>query len=220
MDIVSSYSGCGHGCHRIHQHPFNQEHPVLDENPPRKFNPFVFLPAALCDMCGTSIMYIGLNLTFASSFQMLRGDLLIIMAQIIAAVQMVYEERFVTRYNVHPLAAVGWEGFWGALSLGLLLIPFYYIHAGNFSNTAGHRLENVPDAVTKELSATTRMVLDSVRTLVIWMFSLAVKWQDFQWLQEGKQLTEQDRHNSRADEREEERQRLIRQLDVADNQCP
>jgi len=38
------------------------------------------------------------------------GDLLIIMAQIIVAVQMVYEERFVMRYNVHPLVAVGLEG--------------------------------------------------------------------------------------------------------------
>ena len=32
------------------------------------------------------------------------------MAQIIVAVQMVYEERFVMRYNVHPLVAVGLEG--------------------------------------------------------------------------------------------------------------
>jgi len=38
-------------------------------------------------------------------------------------------------------------------------------------------------SVTKELSATTRMVLDSVRTLVIWMVSLAVKWQQFNYLQ-------------------------------------
>ena len=26
------------------------------------------------------------------------------------AVQMVYEERFISRFNVPPLAAVGWEG--------------------------------------------------------------------------------------------------------------
>ena len=41
------------------------------EDPP--FNPFIFLPPALCDMTATSIQYIGLTLTFASSFQMLRG---------------------------------------------------------------------------------------------------------------------------------------------------
>ncbi|KAK9745386.1 EamA-like transporter family [Popillia japonica] len=38
-------------------------------------------------------------------------------------------------------------------------------------------------SVTKEMSATTRMVLDSVRTLVIWMFSLALFGQAFHWLQ-------------------------------------
>ena len=45
-----------------------------EEGGSRKFNPLIFLPAAMCDMCGTSIMYIGLNLTYASSFQMLRGN--------------------------------------------------------------------------------------------------------------------------------------------------
>lgn len=38
------------------------------------------------------------------------GDLLIIMAQIIVAVQMVLEEKFVYKHNVHPLKAVGTEG--------------------------------------------------------------------------------------------------------------
>ena len=37
--------------------------------------------------------------------------------------------------------------------------------------------------MTKEMSATTRMVLDSVRTLVIWGVSLGVGWQHFQFLQ-------------------------------------
>lgn len=38
-------------------------------------------------------------------------------------------------------------------------------------------------SVTKEISATTRMVLDSVRTMVIWMVSLGIGWQDFKSLQ-------------------------------------
>ncbi|EFX65280.1 hypothetical protein DAPPUDRAFT_117419 [Daphnia pulex] len=38
-------------------------------------------------------------------------------------------------------------------------------------------------SVTKELSATTRMVLDSVRTLVIWSVSLSLQWQQFYWPQ-------------------------------------
>lgn len=38
------------------------------------------------------------------------GDLLIVMAQIIGAVQMVLEEKFVYKHDVHPLRAVGTEG--------------------------------------------------------------------------------------------------------------
>ncbi|KPP73936.1 solute carrier family 35 member F6-like, partial [Scleropages formosus] len=240
-------------------------------NPGQKFNPFLFLPPAVCDMTATSIMYVALNMTSASSFQMLRGaviiftgllsvaflnrrliasqwigifvtilglvvvgladftsgkkddtrklsdvitgDLLIIMAQIIAAVQMVLEEKFVYKHDVHPLRAVGTEGFFGFLILSLLLIPMFYIPVGNFSNNPRHVLEDALDAfcqignqpmivlallgnivsiaffnfagisVTKEISATTRMVLDSLRTVIIWVVSLAVGWEQFHGLQ-------------------------------------
>ncbi|KAM4603249.1 solute carrier family 35 member F6 isoform 2-T2 [Discoglossus pictus] len=242
--------------------------PVLAPSQP--FNSLLFLPPALCDMTGTSIMYVALNMTSASSFQMLRGaviiftgllsvaflgrklewsqwlgifitiaglvvvgladllsgpgsgkslsnvitgDLLIIMAQIIVAVQMVLEEKFVYKHNVHPLRAVGTEGFFGFIILTLLLIPFYYIPASNFSNNEREVLEDSLDAfcqmgnqpliilallgnissiaffnfagisVTKEISATTRMVLDSLRTVVIWIVSLAVGWEKFHGLQ-------------------------------------
>lgn len=235
------------------------------------FNPFILMPPAMCDMVATSLMYIGLNLTYPSSFQMLRGsviifvallsvaflqrsistkmwvgitfvisglavvgvsdfllnsiekkdtnsqltgDLLIVAAQIIVAVQMVYEEKFVSDKDIPPLQAVGWEGTFGLTVLGFLLIPFYYIHVPKpFSMNAHGVLEDFPDAiaqimnnylliiailgtvisiaffnfagisVTKELSATTRMVLDSIRILVIYLFSLAVHWQGFHPLQ-------------------------------------
>lgn len=234
------------------------------------FNALLFLPPALCDMTGTSIMYVALNMTSASSFQMLRGsviiftgllsvaflgrrltlsqwlgmvatiaglvivgladlsskhddqhklsdvitgDLLIIMAQIIVSVQMVLEEKFVFKHNVHPLRAVGTEGLFGFVILSLLLIPMYYIPAGSFSGSPRGTLEDALDAfcqvgqkplialallgnissiaffnfagisVTKELSATTRMVLDSLRTVVIWALSLALGWESFKALQ-------------------------------------
>ena len=37
--------------------------------------------------------------------------------------------------------------------------------------------------VTQEMSATTRMVLDSVRTIFIWIIALGLGWQDFHILQ-------------------------------------
>ena len=51
---------------------------VRQEEDGRKFNIFMFWPASLCDMVATSLMYIGLNLTYASSFQMLRGTYLVL----------------------------------------------------------------------------------------------------------------------------------------------
>ncbi|KAG8177902.1 hypothetical protein JTE90_020182 [Oedothorax gibbosus] len=237
-----------------------------------RWNPVIFLAPAMCDMTATSIMYIGLNLTYASSFQMLRGavivftgllsvaflerklksyewlgifivivglacvgisdiinpsktvtfsrnsiitgDLLIIMAQIIVATQMVVEEKFLTKYNVPALQGVGWEGLFGFVILSLLLIPMYFIKVGNsvFDNPGG-RMEDAYDgfvqmynnpliilaitgtivsiaffnyaglSVTKEMSATTRMVLDSVRTFTVWIFSLSIGWQEYHYLQ-------------------------------------
>ena len=275
----------------------NDEQEEQVQQQPRSYNPFIFLPPALCDMTATSIQYIGLTLTYASSFQMLRGaviiftgllsmiflrkrlavyrwvgiifviaglavvgvsdilfppapkngtglastpmfskeyfgvfndakdsnhtsndqligDVLIVCAQVIVATQMVYEEKFISKYDVPALQAVGWEGTFGFLTLATLLIPFYFIYVGpNFGHNPRMVLEDAYDglyqlshnpllatafcgtvisiaffnfagiSVTKEMSATTRMVLDSVRTMVIWGVSLAVGWQEFQYLQ-------------------------------------
>lgn len=241
----------------------------LDSSEPTlpDFNGFLFAIPACCDVVGTSLMYVGLNLTQASSYQMLRGaviiftglfsvaflgsrlqgfrwlgmglvtlglivvgvtdlifgnndkddvngiitgDLLIVMAQIVVAIQVVVEQKILKKYDVPPLLAVGLEGLFGMTVLTVLLVPMYFIHVPEtFSKNPYGRLEDVFDAmqelkdnpeialalsvtivsiaffnyfgitVTKELSATTRMVLDSVRTLVIWAVSLYLFKQKF-----------------------------------------
>lgn len=73
--------------------------------------------------------------------------MLIIIAQIIQAIQMVVEEKFVSGQNIPPLQAVGWEGMFGFLVLGFLQIPFYYIRAGPpMTVNVGDRLEDPIDA--------------------------------------------------------------------------
>uniref|UniRef100_A0A8C3REW6 Solute carrier family 35 member F6 n=1 Tax=Cyanoderma ruficeps TaxID=181631 RepID=A0A8C3REW6_9PASS len=167
--------------------------------PSRPFAPLLFLPPALCDMAGTSIMYVG--------------DLLILLAQGIVSIQMVLEEKFIFSHDVHPLRAVGTEGFFGFAILALLLVPLSFIPAGRLSGNPRGVLEDPADAfcqirrrplilaallgnvgsisffnfagisVTRELSATTRTVLDSLRTLLVWALSLALRWERFHALQ-------------------------------------
>ena len=240
---------------------------------PQNFLPFVWAIPASCDLLGTSTMYVGLTWTYASSFQMLRGsviiftgllsvaflgtrlkvqhwlgmvivicglvlvglgdllftkdttqskyvlagDLLIVLAQVITAVQMTVEEKLIKKYKVPPLQAVGWEGVFGFSILAIALIPMYFIpwHLPSTPDVwqTKKRFEDVIDAfvmlgnnwqllfasigtvvsiaffnfagltVTSTMNATTRMVLDSVRTIFIWVFSLAIKWQTFNYLQ-------------------------------------
>lgn len=59
----------------------------------------------------------------------------------------------------------------------LLLVPI----SGTIVSIAFFNFAGI--SVTKEMSATTRMVLDSVRTMVIWAFSLLIGWQSFHYLQ-------------------------------------
>ena len=238
--------------------------------------PLIFALPALCDTAGTSVMYLGLTMTYASVFQMLRGSVvvftgilsvavlnrrlrgfhwigmalvcvgalvvgssslvssptddqatpttvvprnpvlgnaLIVCAQMIVAVQMVVEEKLLAKYRVHALEAVGWEGVFGAIYCSCLLVVYYFVPFGGdrcnghvcVDNTL-HALQEIARSpylagavagnvlsiaffnffgvsVTQSMSATHRMVLDSLRTMVIWMVSLALQWQQFNYLQ-------------------------------------
>lgn len=177
------------------------------------------------EWAGIGFIIIGLTLVGLSDMMgnggsdadrtdILIGDSLIILAQVITASQMVFEERFVAGLDIPALQAVGWEGFFGFFVLSLLLVPMYFIHVpAKFTNNPRLVMEDAIDAfymiknnnmllvpiggtivsiaffnfagisVTKEMSATTRMVLDSVRTMVIWAVSLIIGWQEFHYLQ-------------------------------------
>jgi len=145
------------------------------------------------------------------------GDTILICAQIVVAFQGTYEEKLLKKYNVAPVLAMGLEGFFGFSVLSCLLVVMKHIGTG--SKVWGHSplppyyLEDAYDGlvqlqndhallgafigviisisifnvtgitVTQEMSATTRMVLDSVRTIFIWMIALGLKWQSFHFLQ-------------------------------------
>merc|ERR1719154_231513 len=153
------------------------------------------------------------------------GDIIIVCAQLVAACQFVYEEKYIAKYNVHPLKVVGSEGIFGFITLVLVQIPLYFIIINGFQigyNPDG-RLEDPLDAftqmnneprlygilsltilsiaffnfsgvsITKYMNATTRKVLDTLRTLVIWVCSMLFhlvepRWDTPTWEQFGLQL--------------------------------
>lgn len=177
----------------------------------RKIYAFQWVAVAFVILGITIVGYVSLSSAPPSGGKdqssVLVGDVLIVVAQLIVAVQMVVEEKIVGVYNTPVLKVVGLEGLFGLLILGTALVPMY------FAKLEGYPIENAPDAlaqmgqnhriiyamtgnilsiaffntfgisITKHLSASHRMVLDSVRTCVVWGCSLAIGWEDFHWLQ-------------------------------------
>ena len=149
-----------------------------------------------------------------SWYTVLAGDLLIVLAQIITAIQVNFEEKILRRHKIQPLQGVGWEGIFGFSTLAILLVPMYFIpwHLPQSSSSWQERksFEDTIDAfsqwgyspqvlvpslilvfnvalynfasltVTNEKNATTTVVLDNVRSIIIWAISLGVGWQQFE----------------------------------------
>lgn len=113
------------------------------------------------------------------------------------------------RYSVPPLLAVGYEGFFGTISvlilmplLPLIKLPADSPAAGWFDLVRGwHQLIDTPSvlysgivvacsislfnyfglSVTKYVSATARSLTDTCRTLAIWIVSLLLGWEILMW---------------------------------------
>lgn len=142
---------------------------------------------------------------------MLLGNALTVLAQVLTATQMILEEKFLSGKQIAPLEAVGLEGLFGLVVLSSLLYPLSFIKV--YQKNAWVPIEDPVDAfyqiknswqitlavvgnifsiaffnfagvsVTKEMSATTRTVLDSIRTLTVWAASLAFNWETMNYLQ-------------------------------------
>ena len=57
------------------------------------------------------------------------GDIIVLVAMIFYAGQLTYEEKFVKKYKIKPLNAIGLEGSFAFIILTSMLIAFYFIKA-------------------------------------------------------------------------------------------
>lgn len=136
------------------------------------------------------------------------GAILVVLAQVLASIQFVVEEKLLKNVDAAPLQVVGWEGFFGLSMATTLLFVLYWVPGSDH-----HSFENAPFAlaqmfnssaltlgvvgsivsiaffnffgisITKRVSATIRAIIDSARTFCIWLVSLYLEWEVFSWLQ-------------------------------------
>lgn len=111
------------------------------------------------------LIFVGLSAFLSSGSSSgapnpLLGDIIIVAAQVIVAVQMVVEEKFLGKHNVPALQAVGWEGIFGITIMSFLCIVFYHIPGPR----AGH-FEDINDAVL-QISNSWQIVLAICGTIV------------------------------------------------------
>jgi len=139
------------------------------------------------------------------------GIFLIAVAQIFTATQFCLEEWILEKYALEPLKVVAWEGTFGLLvTLIAQLILHFAVgtsEAGNygyFDAQEGYRevftnktiivtslliMVSIGGfnffglSVTRSISATSRSIIDTCRTLFIWIVSLGLGWESFKWLQ-------------------------------------
>lgn len=139
------------------------------------------------------------------------GVFLIAFAQVFTATQFCVEEFILEKYALQPLKVVAWEGTFGLFVtlVGQLILHFTVGLSkagkyGYFDAKEGYRevFENRTIAVTsllimvsiggfnffglsvtRSISATSRSIIDTCRTLFIWIVSLGLGWESFKWLQ-------------------------------------
>lgn len=139
------------------------------------------------------------------------GVFLIAFAQIFTATQFCLEEWILEKYALQPLKVVAWEGTFGLLVtlIGQVLLHFtvgtskagkygYFDAEEGYHEVFTNKTIAVTSlmimvsiggfnffglSVTRSISATSRSIIDTCRTLFIWIVSLGLGWESFKWLQ-------------------------------------
>ncbi|KAJ9496337.1 hypothetical protein LTR99_005528 [Exophiala xenobiotica] len=147
----------------------------------------------------------------AEVFRAVLGIFLIAFAQIFTATQFCLEEWILENYALEPLRVVAWEGLFGFIVTVVLQVILHFTvgitksgRYGYFDAEEGYRQILTNRAigisslaimvsiggfnffglsVTRSISATSRSIIDTCRTLFIWIVSLGLGWETFKWLQ-------------------------------------
>lgn len=132
------------------------------------------------------------------------GNILCICGQLLLSFMFIYEEYILKDYEIEILDIVGWEGFWGTVLSGFLLIISFFVpnFIIGFSDNiliatyqifhSKYLLMGVLVGIfsigpfnyfgtqlTKIASASHRSTICSMRMFVVWMVSLLIGWEQY-----------------------------------------
>lgn len=175
----------------------------------RKLTGYQWLGVALCSL---ALVIVGVASIVSDSgddddeygawYYKLLGCGLVIVSQVVQAIQIVVEEYILADVHAPPLVVVGMEGFWGMMFSVFIFIPMFQFIPGNdngrFENThdSVYRLFNSGKLaaftgmywicilllnyggmlVTSELTAVHRTIFEALRTFFIWIVQIIIHY--------------------------------------------
>jgi len=132
------------------------------------------------------------------------GDICAIIGMLFWALQLTYEEKFVKKHNINPFHVLGLEGMFSVVIVSLMLVGFYFLKVPFDMGQQDGQLEDAIDGflqlsnnpvlltsfisniimliiasisgitITLKYSAVYRLVLDSLRPILIWIVEISV----------------------------------------------
>ena len=175
----------------------------------RRFHRHEYL-GMLIVICG--LVVVGVSSSFKSSSATASnpalGNILVVIGQAVQSAHMVYEESLIRKYRLPPLLTVGCEGLYGVVMALVVLGILEAVGDGapDSGVTAFDQMQNcgrctaaivllivsvaffngTAVTITREMTAATRMVLDTLRNIIVWSITIAYSayfHETFEWLQ-------------------------------------
>ena len=131
------------------------------------------------------------------------GDIFAVIAMVLGACQLTYEEKYVKKYNINPLNVVGLKGTFSLIILSFMLVGFYYLKVPFEMGQLDGQMEDAIDGfiqlgnnpillvsyistticlcifmssgimITKKLSAVHGIVIGQLRAILVWAVSIS-----------------------------------------------
>jgi drug/metabolite transporter (DMT)-like permease len=147
-------------------------------------------------LVGVSSVLRGDSGVDASTLQLIMGPVLVVLGSAINAAQGVIEEMLMKDREAHPLEVVGWEGVFGCIWSSFIMLPIVQAIGAEdsidtlymFANSAAIAamligycvslavMNNYSQVVSKYLSAVHRMLVNTLRVVLVWLVDLLITY--------------------------------------------